>query len=196
LTDGTQTNIPVTDTAQVSISGAVLTINPTANLTSGKNYAVQIAATAIKDPANNAFAGITNDTVWNFTTLTDYDVWAAKFAGANLTDPNADFDGDGLNNNYERIWGLDPTNPASRNPCTSLSGLTKCTFSYTRRVSSLTGLSYTVWTSTNLTTWTQDTGAIQTPGAAVAEVETVSVTVSPALVTGPQLFIRMRAAQS
>ncbi|MCL4180955.1 MAG: Ig-like domain-containing protein [Verrucomicrobia bacterium] len=196
LTDGTQTNIPVTDTAQVSISGAVLTINPTANLTSGKNYAVQIAATAIKDPANNAFAGITNDTVWNFTTLTDYDVWGAKCSGANLTDPNADFDGDGLNNNYERIWGLDPTHAAARNPFSSLPGPTNGTFSYTRRVSSLTGLSYTVWTSTNLTTWAQDTGAIQTPGAAVAEVETVSVTVSPALVTGPQLFIRMRAAQS
>ena len=68
LTDGTQTTIAVTDTAQVSISGAVLTINPTANLVAGKNYAVQIAATAIKDLANNAFAGIANDTTWNFAT--------------------------------------------------------------------------------------------------------------------------------
>ena len=32
LTDGTQATIAVTDTTQVSISGAVLTINPTANL--------------------------------------------------------------------------------------------------------------------------------------------------------------------
>ena len=129
------------------------------------------------------------------TTLTDFAVLAAKFAGANLTDPNADFDGDGLSNNYERIWGLNPTNAASRNPFTSLSGLANGTFSYTRRVSSRTGLSYTVWTSTNLPTWAQDTGAIQTPGAAVVEVETVSVTVSSALVTGPQLYIRIRAAQ-
>ena len=68
LTDATQTTIAVTDTAQVSISGAVLTINPTANLLAGKNYAVQIAATAIKDLANNGFAGITNDTTWNFAT--------------------------------------------------------------------------------------------------------------------------------
>ena len=68
LTDGTNTTIPVTDTVQVSISGAVFTINPTANLLSVKNYAVQIDSTAIKDLANNAFAGITNDTTWNFAT--------------------------------------------------------------------------------------------------------------------------------
>jgi hypothetical protein len=68
LTDATQTTIAVTDTTQVSISGAVLTINPTANLAAGKNYAIQIAATAVKDLANNNFAGITNDTTWNFST--------------------------------------------------------------------------------------------------------------------------------
>ena len=200
LTDGTQTTIAITDTTQVSISGAVLTINPTADLLAGKNYAIQIAAAAIKDTANSAFAGITNDTTWNFTTrnsttLTDYALWAAKFADANLTDPNADFDGDRLTNNDERIWGLDPANAASRNPFTSLSGLAKGTFSYTRRVTSLTGLRYTVWTSTDLTTWTQDTEAMQTPGAAVTEVETVSGTVSPALVTGLQLYIQLRVAQ-
>ena len=58
LTDGTQTTIVVTDTTQVSISGSVLTINPTANLLTGKNYAVQIDATAIDDTAGNSFAGI------------------------------------------------------------------------------------------------------------------------------------------
>ena len=42
------------------------------------------------------------------------------------------------------------------------------TFSYTRRdpVSKATGLTYTVWTSTNLVNWTPetDTTAVQTPG--------------------------------
>jgi hypothetical protein len=193
LTDGTQTTIAVTD-AQVTISGATLTINPTADLLGGKNYAVQIAATAVKDLANNAFAGITNDTGWNFTTLTDFAVWAAKFGGANLTDPNADFDGDRTSNDHERIWGLNPTNAASRNPFTSTSNLAVGNFSYTRRIPSLTGYSYTVWTSTNLTTWAQDTGAVQAPGAPVAEVETVTVNLSPALLGGPRLFVRMRAA--
>jgi hypothetical protein len=79
LTDGTQTTIAVTDTAQVSISGAVLTVNPTADLAGNKNYAVQIAATAVNDLANNAFAGISNDTVWNFVTEGASMVWNVDF---------------------------------------------------------------------------------------------------------------------
>ena len=94
LTDATQTTIAVTDTTQVSISGAVLTINPTADLVAGKNYAIQIAATAIKDLANNAFAGITNDTTWNFATAAasgSYQpgLWYGTVAGnMNTTDAN------------------------------------------------------------------------------------------------------------
>ncbi|MCX6872729.1 MAG: DUF6288 domain-containing protein [Verrucomicrobia bacterium] len=71
LTDGINTPIAVTDTTQVSISGAVLTINPTANLLPTKNYAIQIAETAIDDTAGNSFAGITTDVTWNFTTVAD-----------------------------------------------------------------------------------------------------------------------------
>jgi hypothetical protein len=68
LSDATQTTIAITDTTQVWISGSTLTINPTAKLLTSKNYAIQIAPTAIKDQANNLFAGITNDATWNFTT--------------------------------------------------------------------------------------------------------------------------------
>jgi alpha-galactosidase len=123
----------------------------------------------------------------------DYSAWAAYFPGANLTNPNADYDGDGLNNDYERIWGLNPTNAASKNPFAFTTSLAAGTFRYTRRVPSLTGYNYTVWTSTNLNTWAQDTGAVQTPGAPVNGVETVTVSLSPALLTGPRLFVRMRA---
>ncbi|MCF7674218.1 MAG: DUF6288 domain-containing protein [Akkermansiaceae bacterium] len=70
LSDATQMTIAITDTTQVWISGSTLTINPTANLLTSKNYAVQIAATAIKGLANNLFAGITDDSTWNFTTAT------------------------------------------------------------------------------------------------------------------------------
>ncbi len=69
LTDSTQSTIAVTDSSQVSINGSFLTINPTANLTGGKSYAIRIAAAALKDLSNNAFAGIADDTTWNFTTL-------------------------------------------------------------------------------------------------------------------------------
>jgi hypothetical protein len=123
----------------------------------------------------------------------DFFAWAARFPGANLSDPNADFDGDKLSNNYERIWGLNPTNATSLNMFQSTAGLKTGSFSYTRRTQALTGLRYSVWTSTNLTSWAQDSGAIQTPAAPVAEVETVTVTLSSALLAQPRLFVKMRA---
>jgi len=51
-----------------SISGSTLTINPGSNLAEATQYAVQISATAVKDSANNAFAGIADTTTLNFTT--------------------------------------------------------------------------------------------------------------------------------
>lgn len=52
---------------QLSISGRVLTINPTTDLVLGNLYAVQIADSAIIDTASQEFAGILNNTTWNFT---------------------------------------------------------------------------------------------------------------------------------
>ncbi len=46
-----------------------ITINPTANLSGGTSYYVQIATTAFDDTASNSFAGITNTTSWSFTTV-------------------------------------------------------------------------------------------------------------------------------
>ena len=72
LTDNTQTTINVASHGgQLSVAGGVLTINPTADLGAGRNYAVQIDATAIDDTAGNSFAGISDDTTWNFQTEPD-----------------------------------------------------------------------------------------------------------------------------
>jgi Ca2+-binding RTX toxin-like protein len=49
----------------LSISGAVLTINPTNNLAFNSGYSVEFAAGSIKDLAGNAYAGTTT---YNFTT--------------------------------------------------------------------------------------------------------------------------------
>lgn len=68
LTTGTSTTIPVSDASQVSVSNTVLTINPTALLLSESNYAIQIGSNAVKDLAGNSFAGITENTTWNFRT--------------------------------------------------------------------------------------------------------------------------------
>lgn len=59
--------IPVTDTAQVSVSGKVVTVNPTADLTEGASYHVNIPASAILDKAGNSYAGINDATTLNFT---------------------------------------------------------------------------------------------------------------------------------
>lgn len=62
--------IPVSDTTRVTISGKVLTINPTTPLAAGKNHAVQIAAGAVKNFSDIGFAGIpaNDNTSWNFQT--------------------------------------------------------------------------------------------------------------------------------
>lgn len=59
--------IAVTDTAQVSVVGGVVTINPTAELTEGASYYINVPNTAILDKAGNAYAGISDTTTLNFT---------------------------------------------------------------------------------------------------------------------------------
>ena len=81
---GPDTVITLPD-AQVTVSGAVLTINPTADLLPGNAYAVRISADAVEDLGTtpNAFAGILNDTTWNFDT-------AAPVAGVTVVDIGVD----------------------------------------------------------------------------------------------------------
>jgi hypothetical protein len=94
LTDGTQTAIAITDTTQVSISGTTLTIKPAADLLAGKSYSVWMDATAIRDVAvpPNSFAGIANDTTWNFSTImpdTAPPDWVANWPKAQRVSPTS-----------------------------------------------------------------------------------------------------------
>lgn len=73
--------------------------------------------------------------------------------------------------------------------------LDRCSFIYTRRDPALTGLNYKVWTSTNLTDWIEDIGALQTPGTpGPDEVQTVDVALRTGLLINPSLFVQVRAA--
>lgn len=56
-------------TAQVTIAGATVTIDPTATMLSSESYYVEIDATAIKDNAGtpNFYAGLSGNSAWNFT---------------------------------------------------------------------------------------------------------------------------------
>ncbi|MEZ6035564.1 MAG: FG-GAP-like repeat-containing protein, partial [Planctomycetaceae bacterium] len=81
---------------EVSVSGAVVTINPTSSLESLTGYYVQIAGTAITDNASNAFAGISDTTTWNFTTenAPNSSISGIKFN---------DLDGDGIKDAGEPV---------------------------------------------------------------------------------------------
>ena len=78
----------------------------------------------------------------------DFDTWAGNYPG--LGAAGDDDDGDGLTNDYEHIFGLNPQNGASANPYAVPFNPATGGFSYTRRTQSLTGLTYKVWYSTDL----------------------------------------------
>jgi methionine-rich copper-binding protein CopC len=63
--------ISVTDTTQVSVLGSTLTINPSNDLKAGYDYNVKFASGVVTDLAGNAFAGISDATTLNFTTVTN-----------------------------------------------------------------------------------------------------------------------------
>ena len=126
--------------------------------------------------------------------IADYDLWNNNYPNVNLSDPAGDYDGDGLTNAEERLWGLDPTSSSSLNPLSFPSNFDG-TFSYTRRDPDLSGAIYTIWTSTDLTLWLIDAGATQvasTPDA--LGVQTVLVTPT-ALPLDGRLFFRVQAVE-
>ncbi len=125
----------------------------------------------------------------------DYATWAASYPSTDVSVPTADSDGDGMTNQQEYAFGLNPTSGASANPITSPLNKTTGMFSYTRRATpATTGLTYTVLTSTNLVNWTIDTGAVAESVVTAGSVQTVTFTVANPAVNG-QLFVRVRAVQ-
>lgn len=130
------------------------------------------------------------------TVLSDYQSWAGNFPGSDLTDPDGDADRDGLTNREEWIWGLDPTSGSHASATPTVVDPATGSFSYTRRDDALTGLDYSIWYSSDLGHWLNDTGAQQVAGEPDAtHVETVVFTLSPQLRTEPRIFVRVQAAE-
>jgi len=80
--NGSQFEQTPADDSRVTVSGSQVTINPDNDFVDGNSYYVNIDAGAFKDSAGNDYAGISDDTTWNFTAGT------GAFPGAAL-----DFDG-------------------------------------------------------------------------------------------------------
>jgi hypothetical protein len=123
--------------------------------------------------------------------VSDFDTWGSAYPG--LGAAGADDDGDGLTNDEERIFGLNPQNGGSADPYAVPFDAATGTFSYTRRTQSITKLTYKIWYSTDLENWFWESGATQTPRAPVAQVEIVDVTIDPDLLTEPKLFLQVSA---
>jgi hypothetical protein len=61
-------SIAVTDTSKVTFAGNQLTIDPGSDLPPGASYYVTLGAGVVRDLANNAHAGISSPTAFNFST--------------------------------------------------------------------------------------------------------------------------------
>jgi len=109
--------------------------------------------------------------------------------------PGGDPDGDGMTNQQEFAFGTDPSSGASANPILTPLNKTTGMFSYTRRVPTVSGLTYTVRTSTDLVEWLPDAAATanQSVTATNGDIQTVAVTLSGAPRTETKLFVRVQA---
>lgn len=128
------------------------------------------------------------------TTASDYSTWSGGFAGFTDTDPSHDPDRDGLTNFQEYAFGLDPTSGSSVAPV-GAPDKAAGTFTYKRRLPALTGLAYTCQSSTTLGagSWAGFTLVSEVSDNATP-VETITVTIPPALLANPGLFLRVQAA--
>lgn len=59
-------SIVVTDASQVSISGNIVTVNPSSDLAAGAQYYVNVDTGALRDLAGNNHAGISGNSAYNF----------------------------------------------------------------------------------------------------------------------------------
>ena len=188
------THSNLADAAVVSIaSSATLRLNYSGTDTvNALNFAGIARPPGVYSATNSPFITGTGTLTVTTGPATDYAGWSAfhELTGGQTGDD----DHDGLNNLDEHAFGLDPKNGASSNPISVPLDKTTGTFRYTRRHASLTGLDYTVWTSDNLSGWTEDSTAMQTattiPGT---DKQSVEVTLSPDLLISDRLFVRVLA---
>lgn len=126
-----------------------------------------------------------------------FESWLATYFPANLTgqwvDPNGDNDGDGIKNQIEYAYGLDPVSADASSGFTTAqapaaAGATDLTVTF-RRDSSATDLTYKLQTSTDLINWTT---IAQSVGGATATGQNGGVVVSDVSVGAPIQLVTAR----
>ncbi len=190
----------------VSLSGALTVTLLTGGFTQPSYVIAQgnsLSGTFSSVPSGYAVTYSATQATLTQASVSDYGSWATSFGlqnpwfGTNPAlngEPDADPDGDGLSNQQEYAFGLVPNSGSSVNPIAAQLNKATGKFSYTRRATpASTGLAYTVKTSTTLSGWATDSGATQSVTGTVGAVQTVEVTLSPALLSNPKLFVRVEA---
>jgi Carbohydrate esterase, sialic acid-specific acetylesterase len=134
-----------------------------------------------------------------FSAHTGYEAYQMRYWGS-TTHPDSseslDPDNDGLTNQQEFAFGLNPISGSSVNPILVALNKTTGQFSYQRLAAS--GLTYRILTSTTLAadSWTEDVDATAAQVAGATDGngnQTVVVTLSGAPLTEPKRFVRVAA---
>jgi autotransporter-associated beta strand protein len=153
-------------------------------------YGSEASGATFKD--DNFFSG--TGTVTLGDVVSDYAAWLGGFTFAEGADtsPTGDPDGDGMTNQQEYAFGLNPTLGSSNNPIVEPLDPATGNFQYTRRATpAATGLAYNVLTSTDLDEWTSG-GATETGFTTAGDIQTVTVNVTTPPVGG-KLFVQVQA---
>ena len=189
-------------TGSLDLTGSTLTLAESGAGFTAASYVVAECTGTLTGlpiaPVGYTVSAVGQQVVLSKVTASDYGTWIGSFVfgpGADLT-PSGDPDGDGLTNQEEYAFGLAPNSGASVNPVIAPLDRNSAAFTYTRRDNALTLLTYKVWTSTNLSVWTEDASATQNDSAGpnVGGVESVVVTLSGGgPLTAPKLFVRVTA---
>ena len=152
--------------------------------------------TLVAGPVTWTFTEATGDLTVTSSGASDYNTWLALYTfapGADKT-PTGDPDNDGVTNDAEYAFGLNPTSGASVSPITKNLDKTTGIFKYTRRAG--TGRSYDIETSTTLAGWAVDT--VATAGQVVGAVDgsgnqEMTVTITGAPLSATAFFVRVKS---
>ena len=119
----------------------------------------------------------------------------ANYPSLSDKSPTGDPDHDGMTNQQEFAFGLDPSSATSANPIVTPLNKTTGIFRYTRRDPAVSCLTYTVTTSTNLSDWVPDIGATasQSVISTNGDIQTVEVTITGAPLGSSKWFVRVKA---